>query len=122
MEERSPGSYRINIRGSSLRSPFGVRNIKIYWNDIPVTDAGGNGYFNQFAFNNFSNIEMIKGPAGSLYGAGTGGVILMHSLEKTWKPANARLEYIAGSYGLQNIQSSLSFGKEKVWPYHICTF
>ena len=25
MEERSPGSYRINIRGSSLRSPFGVR-------------------------------------------------------------------------------------------------
>ena len=23
MEERSPGSYRLNIRGSSLRSPFG---------------------------------------------------------------------------------------------------
>src|SRR5687767_5325285 len=29
MEERSPGSYRVNIRGSSLRSPFGVRNVKI---------------------------------------------------------------------------------------------
>ncbi|HYH15325.1 MAG TPA: Plug domain-containing protein, partial [Flavisolibacter sp.] len=28
MEERSPGSYRFNIRGSSLRSPFGVRNVK----------------------------------------------------------------------------------------------
>ena len=27
MEERSPGSYRLNIRGSSLRSPFGVRNV-----------------------------------------------------------------------------------------------
>ena len=25
MEERYPGSYRLNIRGSSLRSPFGVR-------------------------------------------------------------------------------------------------
>src|SRR4051812_1559485 len=24
MEERSPGSYRFNIRGSSLRAPFGV--------------------------------------------------------------------------------------------------
>jgi len=54
MEERSPASYRINIRGSSLRSPFGVRNVKVYWNDIPVTDPGGNTYFNQFAFNNFS--------------------------------------------------------------------
>src|SRR4030095_8163021 len=34
MEERSPGSYRMNIRGSTLRSPFGVRNVKIYWNGI----------------------------------------------------------------------------------------
>ena len=42
MEERSPGSYRLNIRGSSLRSPFGVRNVKIYYNDIPYTDPGGN--------------------------------------------------------------------------------
>jgi len=33
MEERSPGSYRLNIRGSSLRSPFGVRDVKIYWNE-----------------------------------------------------------------------------------------
>src|SRR5688572_5488871 len=44
MEERSPGSYRLNIRGSSLRSPFGVRNVKLYWNDIPFTDPGGNSY------------------------------------------------------------------------------
>src|SRR5689334_9500950 len=34
MEERSPGSYRLNIRGSSLRSPFGVRNVKVYYNDL----------------------------------------------------------------------------------------
>jgi iron complex outermembrane recepter protein len=111
MEERSPGSYRINIRGSSLRSPFGVRNVKIYWNDIPITDAGGNSYFNQFAFNNFSTIEIIKGPAGSLYGAGTGGVLLMHSLENNSKPS-AKLEYITGSYGMQNILSSVSFGEK----------
>ncbi|MEP7324281.1 MAG: TonB-dependent receptor, partial [Saprospiraceae bacterium] len=25
IEERSPGSYRLSIRGSTLRSPFGVR-------------------------------------------------------------------------------------------------
>src|SRR3954469_23194575 len=87
MEERSPASYRINIRGSSLRSPFGVRNVKVYWNDIPVTDAGGNTYFNQFAYNNFSYIEIIKGPAGSMYGAGTGGAILMHSFQNSWKPS-----------------------------------
>lgn len=30
LEERSPGSYRLTIRGSALRSPYGVRNIKVY--------------------------------------------------------------------------------------------
>jgi len=108
MEERSPGSYRINIRGSSLRSPFGVRNVKVYWNDIPVTDPGGNTYFNQFAYNNFSDILIFKGPAGSLYGAGTGGLILMNTMTG-WKPG-ADVEYITGSYSLQNIFAAARFG------------
>lgn len=112
MEERSPGSYRINIRGSSLRSPFGVRNVKVYLNNIPVTDPGGNTYFNQFAFNNFSTIEIFKGPAGSMYGAGTGGLILMQNLGSPWK-AGAEIEYITGSYNLQNIFTSFHWGEKE---------
>ena len=112
MEERSPGSYRINIRGSSLRSPFGVRNVKVYWNNIPVTDPGGNTYFNQFAQNNFLTIEILKGPAGSMYGAGTGGLLLMQNLESLWKKG-AELEYITGSYGLQNIFTSYHWGEKE---------
>ncbi|MEO7394008.1 MAG: TonB-dependent receptor [Chitinophagaceae bacterium] len=111
MEERSPGSYRINIRGSSLRSPFGVRNVKVYWNDIPITDAGGNTYFNQFAFNNFSSIEIFKGPAGSMYGAGTGGLILINNFDR-WQPG-ASLEYVTGNYNLQNIFTSARFGTKE---------
>src|SRR6187200_1193639 len=76
MEERSPGSYRINIRGSSLRSPFGVRNVKIYYNGIPFTDPGGQSYLNQLGYYDFNSIEIIKGSNNSLYGAGTGGVLL----------------------------------------------
>ena len=53
MEERSPGSYRLNIRGSSLRSPFGVRNVKVYYNDIPFTDPGGQTYLNNLGFYNY---------------------------------------------------------------------
>jgi len=108
MEERSPGSYRINIRGSSLRSPFGVRNVKVYWNDIPVTDPGGNTYFNQFAWNNFSSLEIFKGPASSLYGAGTGGLILINNLDQ-WEPG-VSLDYVTGSYNLQNVFASARFG------------
>src|SRR5687768_15304033 len=79
MEERSPGSYRMNIRGSTIRSPFGTRNIKVYWDGIPFTDPGGNTYLNQLSYFNFHSIEIIKGPAGSLYGAGTGGALLITS-------------------------------------------
>ena len=80
MEERSPGSYRLNIRGSSLRSPFGVRNVKTYYNDIPYTDPGGNTYLNQLGFYNIQSAEVIKGPGSSLYGAGTGGVLLLKNV------------------------------------------
>lgn len=73
MEERSPGSYRLSVRGSLLRSPFGIRNIKVYWNEIPLSDATGNTYFNLLDLQQVTNIEIAKGPAASSYGAGTGG-------------------------------------------------
>src|ERR1700690_1101367 len=65
MEERSPGSYRFAIRGSSLRSPFGVREVKMYWNGLPLTDGGGNTYLNLLDFNSIGSAEIIKGPGAS---------------------------------------------------------
>src|SRR4030095_7351312 len=62
MEERSPGSYRISFRGSTLRSPFGVRNVKVYLDGIPFTDPGGNTYMTQLAPFDMYSLELIKGP------------------------------------------------------------
>ncbi|RVU25543.1 hypothetical protein EOJ36_03760 [Sandaracinomonas limnophila] len=80
MEERSPGSYRLAIRGSSLRAPFGVRNVKIYWNNISLTDAGNNTYFQLFEPDFFHQATISKGPSGGLYGAGTGGTMQLNSI------------------------------------------
>jgi len=77
MEERSPGSYRLSIRGSLLRSPFGVRNIKVYLDEFLLTDAGGNTYINLLDANMIGQAEVIKGPGGSMYGAGTGCAVLL---------------------------------------------
>ena len=105
MEERSPGSYRLSMRGSLLRSPFGIRNIKIYWNDIPFTDAGGNTYLNLVDISQLSSVEIIKGPAASLYGANTSGAVLLKSdpssiTKKNYFSANLQ----TGSYDLFNEQ------------------
>jgi Outer membrane receptor proteins, mostly Fe transport len=111
LEERSPGSYRFNIRGSSLRSPFGVRNVKIYFNDLPFTDPSGNTYFNQFGYYNFNTLEIIKGPGSSLYGAGTGGVLLIKSDDGKDSP-EAKIDYSGGSYGYHNIAGEFRSGSE----------
>ena len=105
MEERSPGSYRISIRGSSVRSPFGVRNVKVYWNEIPFTDANGDTYFNLLDINTLGSIEVLKGPSASIYGAGMGGVILLDSKPgkaTDGKNNNLSLNTHIGSFGTNN--------------------
>ena len=78
-EERAPASYRISLRGSSLRAPFGIRNVKVYWNDFPLTEPTGSTFLNLLDPIQFQQAEVLKGPSGSLYGAGNGGVLLFRS-------------------------------------------
>jgi iron complex outermembrane recepter protein len=106
MEERSPGSYRLSIRGSLLRSPFGIRNIKVYMDDISFTDAGGNTYLNLIDANALGSVEILKGPASSLYGAGTGGAVILNEpklipdLSKDKIVNHLKVQLQGGSYGL----------------------
>ena len=102
MEERSPGSYRFSIRGSLVRSPFGVRNVKVYWNNLPFTDGSGNTYLNLIDLSALGGLEIIKGPGGSLYGAGTGGVLLLKG--HTPNKSGLRFGSTFGSYGAQRYE------------------
>jgi iron complex outermembrane recepter protein len=116
MEERSPGSYRLSIRGSLLRSPFGVRNIKVYLDELPLTDGGGNTYLNLIDLSQINNAEILKGPVAAAYGAGTGGAVLFQSgLYFSETTANRLYGGIAGgSYGL--------FQQQSGWIYNTPNF
>ena len=114
MEERSPGSYRLALRGSMIRSPFGVRNIKVYIDDFPLTDAGGNTYLNLIDPYAIDQINILKGPDGSIYGANSGGVLSIYS--KGFNPVNkpaVNLQLTGGSYGLfqQQLNAVLPINK-----------
>lgn len=100
MEQRSPGSYRISVRGSSLRAPFDVRNVKIYWNGVPFTDPNGITPLNLLDISQMGRIEVIKGPAASIYGAG-GGVVNIKTPRADFDSENVKLGASWGSYGLQ---------------------
>lgn len=100
MEERSPGSYRLSIRGSLLRSPFGVRNVKVYMDEFPLTDASGNTYLNFLDVNSITGVEVLKGPDGSLFGANSGGVVLINLFDNRSDSATNSVDISGGSYGL----------------------
>jgi len=100
LEERSPGSYRLSLRGSLLRSPFGVRNVKVYIDDFPLTDAGGNTYLNLIDTRSIQRLEVLKGPDGSLFGANSGGVVLLDLSGQSTAEKEISLHLNSGSYGL----------------------
>ncbi len=117
MEERSPGSYRFSIRGSLIRSPFGVRNVKFYWNDIPFTDASGNTALNAFDYQAIDQMQIIKGPGSSLYGAGTGGVVLLRS--NGTSSQNSISQSIGfGKYGFYNQSTHIQLGNTSIQYGH----
>ncbi len=99
-EQRAAASYRVSIRGSSIRSPFGVRNVKVYWNGIPFTEPGGNTFLNSLDLSNTSQLEIIKGPGASIYGAGNGGVIKIKSTDLSSLSNASQLQFSVGSFGL----------------------
>lgn len=107
IEERAPASYRVSIRGSSLRAPFGVRNVKVYWNEVPFTSPDGTTALNLLDLTNIRTAEIIKGPSGSIYGAGNGGVI---SLASKADPNGGRVstDFSAGSFGMSRYRIGLS--------------
>lgn len=98
MEERSPGSYRISLRGSTLRSPFGVRNVKVYLDDFILSDASGNTYFNVISPELISRMEIFKGPESGDFGAVTGGTVLLQTGNSEQISGNLSI----GSYGTFN--------------------
>lgn len=108
MEERSPGSYRLAMRGSLIRSPFGIRNTKVYIGELPFTDAGGNTYLNLLDPAAIEAIQIIKGPDGSLFGANSGGVIRINPYGYN-STDNISLQTTFGSFGL--FQENLGISK-----------
>lgn len=119
MEERSPGSYRLSIRGSLLRSPFGVRNVKIYFDEMPLTDAGGNTYLNSIDAGSMDNINILKGPDGSLFGANSGGVVLINPKGTGIQKNELSFSLSRGSFASNHQQFSASFQPSQTYGFSI---
>jgi len=106
---------QFNIRGYGSGGPgprgtasnFDGLGVKAYLNGIPITDAEGVTLMDDIDFNSIGNIEVVKGPAGSLYGLAIAGVINMQTLRPAKDKATVGQDILVGSYGLQRYTTHL---------------
>src|SRR5690606_10443721 len=70
---------RITIRGVGARTLFGTDKLRLYYNDIPITNGSGFSAIESFDLENLSSVEVIKGPKATNHGANLGGAILLNS-------------------------------------------
>ena len=70
---------RISLRGFGARSSFGIRGIKVLVDGIPETLPDGQAGVDSIDLGSTQSIEVLRGPASSLYGNASGGVISISS-------------------------------------------
>ncbi len=90
---------QISSRGFGARSAFGVRGIKLIADGIPASNPDGQGQAATFNLDTAERIEVLRGPAATLYGSNAGGVIQMFSRDGEGPP-RIGAETLIGSDGL----------------------
>jgi iron complex outermembrane receptor protein len=98
---------RITIRGIGARTLFGTDKLRMYYEDIPVTDGSGFSTIEAYDLENLSQIEVIKGPKGTAFGANLGGAIILNPKEALGRSTNFSNNFTIGSFGL--VKNNLSF-------------
>lgn len=110
------GSYntnRLTIRGIGSRSLFGTSKIRAYYGDIPLTTGDGETTIEDIDPNLIDRIEIIKGPASSLYGAGLGGTVLIKPKIPTSQQKFLRYQLTGGSFGYLKNALTVDLGTRK---------
>ena len=113
MDQSNLSDARISIRGSGVRSNFGIRNIKIYVNEIPITEADGFTRIEGLDVATLGRAEVIKGPASSVYGMGTGGVINFQTQRASYGFSSIEFSNTVGSFGMRRNAMTYRTGTDK---------
>lgn len=120
---RIPGLYmhsgtlntnRITIRGIGSRSLFSTSKIRAYLNDIPLTSGDGETTIEDIDLSLIDRVEVIKGPASSVYGAGLGGTINLKASKAPYDATGLFNEFSLGSFGLLRNVSTYQMGGDKL--------
>ncbi|WP_457641591.1 TonB-dependent receptor family protein [Persephonella sp.] len=95
------GGYdvRLIIRGGGLKAPYAVREINILLDGVPITDPDG---FTRLDFIDpqlLEQIDIVKGPNSTLYGANSAGGVVNFITINPFKFQGLKIRAGYGNYG-----------------------
>ena len=103
------GGQRIVIRGYGNDQKFNNWGIKAYYNQVPLTNAEGVTLLDDVDFSVVDNIEVVKGPASTMYGAGVGGVVRFYLKTSDEKGISLTQNTTSGSFNLVQTNTRLDY-------------
>lgn len=111
MQTATLSTNRISIRGVGYREPFATTGIKMYLDEIPLTNGAGESSVEDIPPAILSGIDVWRGPSSALWGSGLGGMIHF----KTFLPESSKFKFslTTGSFGRLEINPSISFGNKQ---------
>ncbi|WP_217475402.1 TonB-dependent receptor family protein [Stutzerimonas stutzeri] len=103
---------QISSRGFGARAAFGVRGLKLLSDGIPASTPDGQGQAATFNLDVAERFEVLRGPAATLYGGNSGGVIQMFSRDGYGSP-KVGAETTFGSDGFNRNHLSAEGGTDR---------
>jgi iron complex outermembrane receptor protein len=122
MEKRTiSAGQQFNIRGygngtsgtRGVSSNFDGQGTKVYLNGIPITDAEGITVMDDIDFGSIGNVDIVKGPAGSMYGLAIAGAVNLKTVRAPKGKVSIGQDFMTGSYGLQRATTHVQIGGAK---------
>ncbi|MCP3867124.1 MAG: TonB-dependent receptor [Gammaproteobacteria bacterium] len=103
------GGYdvRLIIRGAGQKANYGVREIMVLRDGVPMTDPDSFSRFDYFDTQDVERIEITKGP-GSLYGAGSAGGTVQIISKSVFDSSSDRIKLGFGNQGALNLNLRVS--------------
>jgi iron complex outermembrane receptor protein len=110
--ESKNGGYdaRLIIRGAGLKARYGVREIMVLLDGVPITDPDGMSRFDFVDTQLVERIDVLKGPNSTLYGANAaGGVVNILTVNPYEEIRSFRVGYGSDNTSLSNAIFSKNF-------------
>jgi iron complex outermembrane receptor protein len=113
---------QVSIRGYGSRATFGVRGVRLFVDGIPASAPDGSGQAANFPLGSAERIEVVRGPFATLYGASSGGAILLYT-EDGGEPGEWRVGTGFAEDGLWRLSTQLTgrIGGAGGWSYALDT-